>query len=89
MEVGGRWNETALAFLALLAKYKVQEASPVLRRSAQLAWINRWSAMRSISVQDAFAASVLAPACKGLVLDESTSDAPPLDVLLDCHREAV
>ena len=85
MEVGGRWSETALAFLALLAKYRVQEASPVLRRSAQLAWITRWSTMISVSVQDASAASALAPACKGLVLDESTSDAAPVDVLLGCH----
>ena len=43
--------------------------------------------MLAVSVQDALAASVLAPACKGLVLDSSACDAPTLDILLDHHRE--
>ena len=40
----------------------------------------------AVAVQDALAASVLAPATKGLVLDATASDLPELDVLLDSHR---
>ena len=45
--------------------------------------------MLAVSVQDALAASVLAPATKGLVLDQSASDMPTLDIqfLLDDYRD--
>ena len=66
--------------------HKVLETPEVLRRSAQLAWANRWWTMLSVATQDALAASVLASASKGLVLDSSASDAPDLDILLDHHR---
>ena len=87
VDVGGRWNDTALELVSLLAKHKVAETPLVLRRSAQLAWANQWWTMLAVSVQNALAASVLAPACKGLVLDSSACDAPTLDILLDHHRE--
>ena len=86
VETGGRWNETAVTVLSLLAKFRVQHAPLVLRRSAQLAWMTRWSTMLAVAAQHTLAASVLAPATPGLVLDESTADAPELDVLLDHHR---
>ena len=86
VETGGRWNDTALELVSLLAKHKVLETPEVLRRSAQLAWANRWWTMLAVATQDALAASVLAPASKGLVLDSSASDAPDLDILLDHHR---
>ena len=86
METGGRWNEAKVTVLYLLAKFRVQPVPLVLRRSAQLAWMTRWSIMRAVAAQDSLAASVLAPATPGLVLDGSTADAPELDVLLDHHR---
>ena len=42
--------------------------------------------MRSPSVQDSFAASVLATGGPGLVLDGSASNEPDLDVLYDAQR---
>ena len=42
VDVGGRWNDTALELVSLLAKHKVAETPLVLRRSAQLAWTIRW-----------------------------------------------
>ena len=85
--IGGRWNDASLNLVRLLAQHKVQKTPQVLRRSAQLAWINRWWTLLAVAAQDSLAASVLAPATKGLVLDASASDAPDLDILLDHHRE--
>ena len=45
VEVGGRWNDTALTLVRHLARYKVEHVSPLLRRSVQLAWQDRWWAM--------------------------------------------
>ena len=87
-EIGGRWNHTSVELVSLLAKHKVQETPGVLRRSAQLAWINRWWTILAVAAQDALAASVLAPACSRLVLDGSAADAPDLDILLDHNRDA-
>ena len=85
-EVGGRWNETTLTLVKLLAKHKVQDVPLVLRRSAELAWSDRWWTLLGVAIQDALAASVLAPSCSGLVLDASTSYEPEIDRLLDDER---
>ena len=45
--------------------------------------------MVSVAVQDAIAASLLAPACRALVLDQSAAPAPTLDKLLDSQRWAI
>jgi len=45
--------------------------------------------MVSVAVQDAIAASLLAPACSALVLDQSAALAPTLDKLLDSQRWAM
>ena len=45
--------------------------------------------MVSVAVQDAIAASLLAPASRSLVLDQSAAPAPSLDKLLDGQRWAV
>ena len=37
-EVGGRWRDTAVELVRLLAKKKVRNVHPLLRRSAELAW---------------------------------------------------
>ena len=44
--------------------------------------------MIGMAVQDALAASILAPAGPGLVLDQSAAPAPELDILLDGQRWA-
>ena len=72
-----------------LARYKVQHVSPLLRRSVQLAWQDRWWAMLSVAVQDALAASLLATSGRRLVLDQSAAPEPPVDVLLDGQRWAL
>ena len=41
MEVGGRWDDAAYAFLVELAKAKAQEAAPVLRGAATHSWLKR------------------------------------------------
>jgi len=45
--------------------------------------------MVSVAVQDAIAASLLAPAGRALVLDQSAAPAPALGKLLDGQRWAV
>ena len=85
-EVGGRWNDTAVDVVRQLAAHKVQTVPPLLRRSAQLAWADRWWAILGIFVQDALAASLLAPAGKGLVIDGRVGHEPSLDDVLDAQR---
>ena len=85
-EVGGCWNDKALEVVRRLAKNKVQNAHELLRRSAELAWTDRWWALLGVAVQNAVAASVLAPGGKGLVLDDKGVDTPDLSELLDGQR---
>ena len=47
---------------------------------------DRWWTLLGVAIQDALAASVLAPSCSGLVLDASTSCEPEIDRLLDDER---
>ncbi|CAK0807356.1 unnamed protein product [Prorocentrum cordatum] len=41
-EVGGRWGRDSLQLVRLLAKQKARAAPALLRRSAELAYTNRW-----------------------------------------------
>ena len=86
VEVGGRWNDTAIDIVSRLAAQKVREVPPLLRRSAQLAWTDRWWAILGIAVQDALAASLLAPAGKGLALEGTVDYEPALEEVLDAQR---
>ena len=88
MEVGGRWNETSLTLIDMLAWNKVADSPPLLRRAAQAAWAGRWWAILGVAVQSSLAASVLAPATRGLTLDEPAAVQPLLDELLDGQRWA-
>ena len=88
VETGGRWHDTALDLVRLLAKRKVRSVHPLLQRSAELAWADRWWALLGCAVQNAVAGSLLARTGKRLVLDEGAADAPPLDLLLDGQRWA-
>ena len=85
-EVGGRWNDTTLQFVRQLAKHKVRTVPMVLQRSAELAWADRWWTLLGVAVQDALAASVLAPSTHGLVIDASCPPLPEVDQLLDEER---
>ena len=85
-EVGGRWNETAETLVRQLAAMKVRNVPRLLRRSAQLAWADWWWAILGVAVQDALAASILAPAGKGLVLNGVASQEPTLEDVFDAQR---
>ena len=87
-EVGGRWNDTATDLLDSLARHKAKTAPEALRRSVELAWADRWWATLGVAVQDALAASLLAPSGKKLVLDQKAAPEPELDQLLDAQRWA-
>ena len=82
-EVGGRWNQESLDLVRQLAAYKAGESPPLLRRSVELAWTDRWWSLLSIAVQSAFAASLLASPGPGIVLDTPASPVPDVDLLLD------
>ena len=88
-EVGGRWNETAVNLVRSLAKNKVQNVHPLLRKSAELAFCDRWWSMLGVATQDALAASLLATNGRNLVIDDSATGAPELDRVLDCQRWAI
>ena len=87
-EVGGRWNETAVDLVRQLAKLKVKNVHPLLKRSVELAWTDRWWALLGVAVQNALTASLLAAEGKTLVLDRGEAHEPDLDLLLDGQRWA-
>ena len=87
-EVGGRWNEEAHAWVRVLAKEKAKNQHPLLRRSIELAWLDRWWALLGAATQDALAASLLVENGQKLVLDDSTALEPTVDLLLDGQRWA-
>ena len=68
--------------------YKSKDVPPLLRRSVQLAWKDRWCATIGVAVQDALAASLLAPDGIRLVLDQLAASSPELDSPLDGQRWA-
>ena len=88
VEVGGRWNDTAITLVDVLAWAKVSDSPPLLRRSAHAAWAARWWSMLGVSVQSALAASILAPVAGTLCFDEQAVELPPSDDLLDGQRWA-
>ena len=82
-ETGGRWNDAALDLIEMLAHHRARDVPQLLRKSVQLAWKDRWCSMVGMAVQDAIAASILAPHGPKLVLDQSAAPSPESDVLLD------
>ena len=87
-EVGGRWHETTVDLVRMLAKLKVQNVHSLLRRSVELAWADRWWALLGVAVQDALAAFILATEGKTLALERAAAETPELDALLDGQRWA-
>ena len=88
-EVGGRWHDTAENLVRQLAAQRAEKSHPLLRRSVQLAWSDRWWCALGVATQDALAASLLAHSGKRLVLDERNVDTPELADLLDGQRWAL
>ena len=58
-EVAGRWSATAVTFLQNLAWFKSLSVPSVLRRSTQLLFFQRWTALLACSIQRASAATLL------------------------------
>ena len=71
-----------------LAKRRVKNVHSLLRRSAELAWTDRWWSFLGVAVQDACAASVLAASGRKLVLDQQAAEELELSGLLDGQRWA-
>ena len=87
IEVGGRWSQEAPDFIRLLARARGRAVPELVRRSAELAWRNRWSALIAVATQRALAASLLE-----LPLEQAgcwDGEAPPLGEVLAEGREAV
>ena len=57
-EVGGRWGRDSLQLVRMLAKQKARAAPALLRRSAELAYTNRWWGFLSVAAQDALMATL-------------------------------
>ena len=70
-EIGGRWNDEACDWLRYFAELKGKQHHPLLRRSLQSAWLDRWWTQIGVVTQNAFAASLLAPDERNLVLDDT------------------
>ena len=80
LEVCGRWSSEAASFVRALAKFKAESRPRLLKRSAELLYFKRWTALLACSAQSAFAASLLEQPLGG----EGCVDgpAPPLASLL-------
>ena len=61
VEVGGRWSPFAIDLVHALAGVKAESAPRLIRKSAQIAWFRRWTAMMAVAAQSALAASLVEP----------------------------
>ena len=59
LEVCGRWSSEAASFVRALAKFKAESCLRLLKRSAELLYFKRWTALLACSAQSAFVASLL------------------------------
>ena len=75
VETGGRFSEEAVEFVDRLAAAKARD-SPVVRRSAHLAWRRRWMRMLAISCGRSFAGSLVAGPCVGRALTGGCPSCP-------------
>jgi hypothetical protein len=58
-ETGGRWSEEAADFLRQLAQARSRSAPAVLRKSAELGWLSRWSSIMAVAAQASLAKTLL------------------------------
>ena len=52
-EIGGRWSDNCIKWVAHLAKYKASSELPHLRRASEFAWHSRWWSILSVAAQRA------------------------------------
>ena len=78
---GGAWNRTATCLLTEAADARARSEVPVLRSAARRAWLQRWTAMLSVCVQDTLAATLVSDSAS--LLDSCDGQQPlSLDVWL-------
>ena len=58
-EIGGRWSENCIKWVAYLAKYKASSELPHLRRASEFAWHSRWWSILSVAAQRALVLSLI------------------------------
>jgi hypothetical protein len=58
-EIGGRWSENCIKWVAQLAKYKASSELPHLQRASEFAWHSRWWSILSVAAQRALALSLI------------------------------
>ena len=58
-EVYGQWCEDAVSLIRQFAKLKSREVHPILQKSAEYAWSNRWWDIVGIGIQRGIAESLL------------------------------
>ena len=80
-EVGGRWSDTSLRFVAGLAKHKARAAPALLRSSARAAWLSRWWGLLSVAAQSALAATLTGDGVLALGGPSGFDEVPLGDVL--------
>ena len=84
-EIGGRWAPEAIDILRSLADAKSRSSPLLLRRSAKLAWYQRWIRMLSVAAQTALAETLTSPSSPHLT--ELDGDPPDLSDVLCLDRE--
>ena len=55
---GGRWSETCIEVIRLLARHKAEAEPPLLRQSYRLAYERRWWGLLSVALHESVAASL-------------------------------
>ena len=85
-ETGGRWAPEALTILRNLAEAKSRASPELLRRSAQVAWYQRWIRILSVAAQTALVETLLRPSSPHLSEQDGTP--PDLSDVLCVDREA-
>ena len=80
-EVGGRWSDTSLRFVAGLAKHKARAAPALLRSSARAAWLSRWWGLLSVAAQSALASTLTGDGVLALGGPAGFDEVPLGDVL--------
>ena len=58
-EIGGRWSDNCIKWVAHLAKYKASSELPHLRRASEFAWHSRWWSILSVAAQRALVLSLI------------------------------
>ena len=58
-EIGGRWSENCIQWVAKLAKYKARTELPHLKRATEFAWHSRWWSILSVAAMRALALSLI------------------------------